>query len=339
MSYFKEIASRARPTSQGRSQNIPLLNPTRSLFRPIALVQPLESPDESVDSDEAWMTGSPQTATIDATAQAISRPAPVASPDLSSHVPSPTHLPATTPAPVIPPPTTPVIGSRLPPRERSQPAPLAVSPAPPAASGRVLSYAPGSATTPFPKQGQVTQSSNPAPPGRSLPIPLSASPSPLSSPQMPAASSSTPDLHRDSPQHLVPITPTQYSEADQKPTGRTPIPPGHQATVNSVSASNLTTEIAKPLRATLKPKHSTQVLPTERMAESFSQLPSPPSLPGSSKPDRSQRSTIHIGVIDIQITPPPVIPQPQPLTTRSVVAATTGSLSRGFASGFGLRQG
>jgi hypothetical protein len=42
-----------------------------------------------------------------------------------------------------------------------------------------------------------------------------------------------------------------------------------------------------------------------------------------------QGNTIRIGTIDIQILPPPVIPQPAP----------TSALSRGFASSFGLRQG
>lgn len=326
MSYFKQIASRARPPRPGRAQSLPLLHPTQALFRPVALVEPLELPDQRPGSDESERVGYSQVSTISSVTQSISSsattPSPLDSTSLidSNDVPSPAQLPATpltiTPSQDIPP----IADLSLPLRDLNLPDSRSATP-----------------TRQSPVQNRTDGQGRPEYVGRSLPIPLSASPSPLSSPQM-SVSSGTPDLHRDSPQHLVPINPIQYSGADQKPTGRTLIQPGDQATVNSVSVSNLTTEIAQPLRTTLEPKHSTQVLVTERMAESFSQLPSPPSLPGSSKPDRSQRSTIHIGAIDIQITPP-VIPQLQPSTTRSVAAATTGSLSRGFASGFGLRQG
>ncbi|PZV10029.1 MAG: hypothetical protein DCF22_17530 [Leptolyngbya sp.] len=249
MSYFKQIASRARPTSPGRSQSLPLLNPTQALFRPVALVEPLELPDERLGSDESERVGYAPASTISSATQSISSSVTATSAPDSSDVPSPAQLPSL---------------------------------------------------------------------------------------QRPAASSHAPDLQRDSPPHLVPIKPTEYSGSDRQPAGRTPISLGHQASANSVSASNLTTEIAQPLRTTLEPKHSTQSLPTERMAESPSQLP-PPSFPGTSKPDKPQRSTIHIGAIDIQITPPPVTPQP--LTTRPVATSPTGSLSRGFTSGFGLRQG
>jgi len=320
MSYFKQVASRARPTSPGRSQSLPLLHPTQALFRPVALVQPLELPDERSGSDESERVGYSQASTISSATQSISSSTTATSPTDSSFVHSPAQLPATPLTITSSQAISPIADLSLPLREQSLPDSQSATPA-----------------RRSPVQDRADRKGSPGYVGRSLPIPLSASASSLSSPQMPT-STSTPDLHRDSPQHLVPISPTQYSEVDQKPTGRTPIPPGHQATVNSGSASNLTTEIAQPLRTTLKPKHSDQVLATERMAESFSQLPSPPSLPGSSKPDRSPRSTIHIGAIDIQITPP-VIPQPQPLATRPVAAVTTGSLSRGFASGFGLRQG
>jgi hypothetical protein len=248
MSYFKQIASRARPTSPGRSQSLPLLNPTQALFRPVALVEPLELPDERLGSDESERVGYAPASTISSATQSISSPVTASSAPDSSDVPAPGQMPSL---------------------------------------------------------------------------------------QRPAASSHAPDLQRDSPPHLVPLKPTEYSEADQRPARRTPIPPGHQATVSSVSASNLTTEIAQPLRTTLEPKHSTQSLPMERMAESLSQLPLP-SFPGTSKPDKPQRSTIHIGAIDIQITPPPVAPKPA--ATRPP-ATSTGSLSRGFTSGFGLRQG
>lgn len=319
MSYFKQIASRARPTSPGRSQSLPLLNPTQSLFRPVAVVQPLELPDERLGSDESERVGYSQASTTSSATESISSSTTATAPTDSNFVHSPAQLPATpltiTPSQVIPP----LADLSLPLREPNLPDSRSANPA-----------------RRSPVQDRAERQNNPGFVERSLPTPLPASPSPLPSLQMPAASSSTPNLHRDSPQHLVPIEPTKLSGLNRQPSGNLPIPLVDQASVKSTSASNLTTETALPLRAKLEPKHSTQVLPTERMAGSPSQLP-PPSFPGTSKPDRSQRSTIHIGAIDIQITPSPVTPQP--LTTRSVATPTTGSLSRGFTSGFGLRQG
>ena len=296
MSYLKQIASRARPTNPGKSQRLPFLNPTQALFRPAALVQPLELPDEHLGSDESGMLGSPQASVIASVTQPISPPATGASPSDSSDVLFPSHLPLTPLSTRSPQAIMPTIGLILPPGEQNPP------------------------------------DAQPATP---------ASPDPV---QVSLSLSDSPDPQRDAPPRLVPIIPVRYLGTDPLPSVERPVEKtkslGDQATVETVSATNLTpiNAIAQPLRTTLEPKHSAEMLPMEKMAESPSQL-LPPYLPGSSKPDRSQRSTIHIGAIDIQITPPPVIPQPQPLTTRSVAAATTGSLSRGFASGFGLRQG
>jgi hypothetical protein len=93
--------------------------------------------------------------------------------------------------------------------------------------------------------------------------------------------------------------------------------------------------IAQPLRTTLEPKHSAQNLPRQRITEAQSQLLLS-SFPRTSKPDISQRSTIHIGAIDIQIIPPVV--EPKPVVIRPA-ATSTGSLARGFTSECGLRQG
>jgi hypothetical protein len=296
MSYFKQIASRARPTNPGRSQSLPLLNPTQALFRPATLVQPLELADEHLGSDESGMLGSPQASTIASVTQPSSPPATGASPSDSSDVLFPSHLPLTPLSTRSPQAITPTTGLSLPPGEQNPP------------------------------DAQPATPASPAPAQVSLSL------------------SDSPDLQRDAPQLLVPIIPVRYLGADPLPSVERPVEKtkslGDQATVDAVSATNLTPikAIAQPLRTTLEPKHSAEMLPMERIAESPSQLP-PPSLPGLSKPDRAQRSTIHIGAIDIQITPPPVKPQTQPLTTRSVATTTTGSLSRGFASGFGLRQG
>jgi hypothetical protein len=63
-------------------------------------------------------------------------------------------------------------------------------------------------------------------------------------------------------------------------------------------------------------------------------------LPVKSLPDLAARNRIQIGSIEIQITPstttqlPPVIP-----VVKTVTLTSTASLSRGFNSSFGLRQG
>jgi hypothetical protein len=290
MSYFKQIVSRTRLSPTKRSQNLPLLNPPRTLFRPIALVQPLELADESL------MTESHLAPTISSATQSIS-------PSAASYLPSPTHLPATTLPITAPQATTPTTGLSLPAREQNPPA---------------------SPVKPTQAQDWADRQNNPGFVGRSLPT----SPSP----QVPVSSSNAPDLQRNSPQHLVPIIPTKYSGIDPQPL-ETPKPFGHQATVDSASATNLTKAIAQPLQTTLEPKRSTQILPTQRITEPSSPLTTPRSSPGTSS---QSNPSIHIGAIDIQITPPPVLPKP-PATRQ--VAAPTGSLSRGFTSSFGLRQG
>jgi hypothetical protein len=308
MSYFKQIASRAVLTNPGRSPSLPLLNPTQVLFRPAALVQPMELADERLGSDESVIAEQLQASTRSLATQSILSAAAISLLD-SSEVPSPTYLSAS-PLPITPP----IIDLGLPFKEQSLSDPrLDIS------------------VRPTPAQHQSDRQSNSDFGERSL------SASPLPSPQVSAAASNPPDLQHDSTPPLVPIKPTKSSGADPQPAGKPLISQVHPVPVSAVYASSLTTEIAQIGRTTLEPKPSTQALPTERMTELLSQLPLPPSFPEPSKADRSPGSTIHIGAIDIQIMPAPV--PPQPLRPHPVAIPASGSLSRGFASGFGLRQG
>jgi hypothetical protein len=54
------------------------------------------------------------------------------------------------------------------------------------------------------------------------------------------------------------------------------------------------------------------------------------------KSEAAQHNTVHIGRVDIQITPPPEQPKPAP---RPAQTAHATILARGFTSWFGLRQG
>lgn len=363
MSYFKQIASRARLPNQRRSQDLPLLNPTPALFRSIALVEPSELPDERVGLDESSMMTSPQASNISSATQSISSLATVVLPPASSYVYSGTDLPAVLPPITIPEAITSTTALSLTSREQSVP------------------------------------DSQPATPEKQSPpenradkrTPLSISPSP----QVTTSSSNVQNLQPNSSQNQMPIIPTKYSGTAQQLSGEMPVETPnfltHQANIDAASIDNLTNvkAIAQPLQTTLEPKASAQNLLKERTTEAQSQLtPSPsfpqtskphtsegsskpisaiaqplrttlepkpsaqnspreriteaqsqlllPSFPRTSRPDVSQRSTIHIGVIDIQITPPLVAPKPVVIRP---AATSTGSLARGFTSEFGLRQG
>jgi len=364
MSYFKQIASRARLPNQRRSQDLPLLNPTPALFRSIALVEPSELPNERVGLDESSMMTSPQASNISSATQSISSPTTVVLPPASSYVYSGTDLPAVPPPPItIPEAITSKTALSLTSIEESVPDSQSVTPA---------------------KQSPPVDRTEKR-------APLSISPSP----QVTTSSSNVQNLQPNSSQNRMPIIPTKYSGTAQQLSGEMPVETPnlltHKADIDAASVDNLTnvkaldkplpttlepkalaqnlpkertteaqsqltpapsfsqkskphisegstkpiSAIAQPLRTTLEPKHSAQNSPREKITEAQSQLLLP-SFPRTSKPDISQRSTIHIGTIDIQITPPVVAPKPVVIRP---AATSTGSLARGFTSEFGLRQG
>jgi hypothetical protein len=86
----------------------------------------------------------------------------------------------------------------------------------------------------------------------------------------------------------------------------------------------------------LQPPRNHSVAPSTRPNHQNTNLPTPL----DQRPLRSLTppgNTVHIGTIDIHITPPPT-PALQPAATAPKPAALS-SLSRGFTSSFGLRQG
>ncbi|MBG1270889.1 hypothetical protein [Nostoc sp. WHI] len=95
----------------------------------------------------------------------------------------------------------------------------------------------------------------------------------------------------------------------------------HRASAAMTQAANLPGE---PLQTTLEPSRLIEFTQAPGIAES-----APP-----------QQPTVHIGAIEIQISPPAVtLPTPTAKTVTRAAPPATGSLSRGFTSTFGLCQG
>lgn len=103
-----------------------------------------------------------------------------------------------------------------------------------------------------------------------------------------------------------------------------PLRPAPQRTPEAASGSTLLKRVPNGL------------LPTQ--AEPAFLLPRKPELsPPAPKAEQRQKASIHIGSIEVHITPTsPAVPPARTLTAQS---QPTSSLSRGFTSPFGIRQG
>jgi hypothetical protein len=96
-------------------------------------------------------------------------------------------------------------------------------------------------------------------------------------------------------------------------------------------------EIKSYKPAILSPRsNNNSFFPTEETPDA----PIASRLPGKSSQDLSSSNKIHIGAIEIQITPS-ALPPPNvlPVAKPAIKSTSTASLSRGFTTSFGLRQG
>ncbi|MEH2236637.1 hypothetical protein [Nostoc sp.] len=121
------------------------------------------------------------------------------------------------------------------------------------------------------------------------------------------------------------LDPRLLSQTDKEPLTTTLEPTVHSPSTVTIPEANLPVQ---PLRTTLEPSLPMQSTQTPGIAESVRSSALP------------QRPTVHIGAIEIQISPPPVtLPTPTAKTATRAAPPATASLSRGFTSTFGLRQG
>jgi hypothetical protein len=302
MSYFKQITRRYRPMHGGRSQSLPLLHPPDLLFSPEAVNQPLEIPNNMLGSTWHEVLDVPSPPSFVSRAEEISSVASRALPPTSQDLLSP----------VLEPPTTKESGI-----QRNQDSSV---------KSTLTSLKESFATNP------ETQ----------------PSPSPLPSSVPPSSK-----VFKAAPGEQVlqgqiePVTPYRFSSSshpqlsdsvDPQPAVKAPKAPISQAIVSAPEGKLSRIEPAtQPLHTILEPLSSTRRQPAEEIkALGPTQLTQVLQMPGNPGTTSSQKPSIHIGTIDIQITPSPETPKP---VVRRSPKSGSGQLSRGFASSFGLRQG
>jgi hypothetical protein len=307
VSYLSQIANRVRPRTDHPSGDQLMLNPPRLLFQQEEVTQTTEWAKETPLSDRA-----------------------VESPllDVVSLKPAPPQAEAVTGLPIastdIQPPTTDIVSLKTVPSQAEAVTDLEITSTDTQPATRGILRATPDNQLPFKSLGvkaselqKVNKSAtrddiNPQPGTVSLESAAIASPTP----------NLTPSLISNPPSRRKVIAEIEATDS-RLPTTLEPI---------VQEAPSLTTEVANspvpPLRTTLEPSPSMRLTRAREIAESLE----------SSAP--LQPPTVHIGAIEIQILPPPIsLPTPRAKTVTRAAPTATGSLSRGFTSTFGLRQG
>lgn len=360
-SYFQQMVNRAQSANNRPVSEMPILQPTRPLFRQWEVSQPLRLEEESSLGQEqgvspvvesvASLAGPPPDMPPPLQAQpapTITRPVSIQRSDQPPQHPPVSHLSETTalsPSPVLPStqltaaePMSEQTGDIEPPS--LPPALTPTSPVSLPSTADAVQVPPG---VPMNQPSEHTagirhrdvsiETPLPSPPFRlkqddrqAFPVSQEHSEGALLQP----GSQST--LRGVEPGYRQPLSPP-VEKANSKESDR-PSPPSLLPIPLPLTTSTAPPDRAPahlPLQATLQPPPM-----RESVRSSRTELPDR-WLEIEGRSQKNQGNTVHIGSIDIRIEPPPTV-QPQ----ASAPVQKTGplpALSRGFMSSFGLRQG
>lgn len=359
-SYLRQIAQRSHSVSDraehtgkanGRVNSLPILHPIRPLFQQREAQQPFDMEEEAASSQDLTVARATQPSALTQGTESIAMPSVVQRREnLLSAFPHPVgDLPAATAiakdsnadAPNVANADTRLRSMREA-RRLANPSLSLTQIAPESSATHLISlhHSPVTPTTPSTTTTLPlsTASSSSVSMGSNV---IRDTPSDRSDVKLTPVPPVTRSLSSASAAHLEPPVSTKKLEEQVSQTGSVKQPSTAKLNVvaiesqpqspDSLGIVSSSRDIGQPVRSTLEPIHKTQP-----MSNVSTPVPPPSRLPSQRHPETSEKSTIHIGAIDIQITPPPVvIPQPTP---RAAPRPTT-PLSRGFASSFGLRQG
>lgn len=313
VSYLSQIANRVRPRSDRPSSGQLMLNPPRLLFQQEEVTQTAEWEQETPLSDQAVESPIPDVVSLKPapTQTEASRDLAIAStdiqpatPDIVSLKPAPSQAEAVTDLAIASTDTQPATPGILRSTIDNQ---LPFKSLGVRASERQSVNKSATRHDISPQSGIISQVS--------LESEAIVSPTP----------NLTPSLVSSSPGRRKAIADIEATDSKLPPLTTTLEPAVQLAPSLTTEAANLP---VPPLQTTLEPSPSMRLTGAPEIAESVE----------SSAPP--QRPTVHIGVIEIQISPPPVsLPTPTAKTATRAAPTATGSLSRGFTSTFGLRQG
>ena len=353
-SYFQQIVNRAQSASDRSVADLPILQPTRSLFRQWEVHQPLavddtasriEEPSSSLafesagPSAQASLTSAraapsrrpeqpPEPPLAFPAAASLTSPADASTPSGADLLPQGTDESAVPLTPQVPPaisPSSPASAEFLPPSSWPLAAASHSSTSPP------LHTTPSDILPPVQLQPSAPLLSEPGG-GRSKGVPAEKTPVPLVM-QSPLASREA-SLGRPQANLQQSIDAEALSEQGDRSTLRPPIPSVPQQGHRSQQGTD---SIPPPKSATHSLRTTLEPPPNEQRSRGTEILEIPHQQADlGNGPQKRQENTVHIGAIDIRIVPPAVAP---PQSTRRVVKTPSSPLSRGFTASFGLRQG
>ena len=335
-SYLRQIVNRSRPFDDGVSSRLPVLSPSRPLFRQWEVNQSLDVGDDTALGEE-----SPATLDIQPHVSTPSLPIRQRSQDvpLSNLPAAPIHqadsivarkaISETAPSTRLGAETPPSAASPSPHRpEQILPNPQVIDRHPSAPA--VVRQDTSEITQPI----SLSETKESTPIVQSQPLRTEVAPALSMFRKSSGASESLPGEQSTSKANF----PTPTSEVSPRPVARQEAmsvevrePLSHEP----VKVERSPTPQATPetsisrLRTTLEP---TPLPQTRTIPDSPTLVPVP-----MRQTEKNEGSAIHIGSIDIQIMPPPSLPAQ--VVKAAPKPVNNSILARGFASSFGLRQG